>query len=187
MDSERNPKAGSPTTTAEEEPTSLTGPAPLERAPVPAATTSREAACVDALRQVLSDTWVCYLRAHGGHWNVTGPGFPSLHALFMAQYTELWNALDEIAERIRTLGAVTPSSARAFAAYATLEDRDVPARAPDMIRNLVEGHEGVLASLRRALRAAEASGDPGTQDLLTQRLRAHEKSLWILRSTLAPG
>jgi starvation-inducible DNA-binding protein len=187
MESERHPKAEAPTTTASEESTSLTGPTSLERSPAETDRVSREAACVDALRQVLSDTWICYLRAHGGHWNVTGPGFPSLHALFMAQYTELWSALDEIAERIRTLGAVAPSSARALATYATLEDRDVPARAPEMIRNLLEGHAGVIATLRTALRAAEASGDPGTQDLLTQRLRAHEKSSWILRSTLAPG
>ena len=139
------------------------------------------------LSRFLADTYSLYLKTHGYHWNVTGPMFDSLHSMFMLQYTELWTAIDEIAERIRALGEFAPAGYARFAELSSIqEDSTVPA-AGDMIRNLVHGHEAVIRTARAAFPAAETAGDQVTLDLLTQRLQIHEKTAWMLRSLLATG
>jgi starvation-inducible DNA-binding protein len=138
----------------------------------------------DGLARLLADTYALYLKTHNFHWNVEGPMFNALHQMFMVQYTELWNALDLIAERIRSLGYYAPGSYRDFAKLATVEDAvGVPA-ALDMVRELVAGHEAVARTARAAFPAAEKGGDESTADLLTQRLQVHEKTAWMLRSLL---
>lgn len=133
-------------------------------------------AVADALNGVLADTYALYRRTHAYHWNVTGPRFPVLHAMFEEQYREMWDALDEIAERVRALGA-----------YAALEASDAgdgkPPAAEQMVKNLLDGHEGLIRRAREALNAAEEAGDAATQDLLTVRIRTHEKTAWMLRAT----
>jgi starvation-inducible DNA-binding protein len=137
------------------------------------------------LSRLLADSFRLYLKTHNYHWNVTGPMFQTLHVMFMEQYTEEWNALDLIAERIRALGVVAPGSSAQFAALSSIpEDEGVPG-AHEMIRNLVEGQQAVARTAREAFVAAEAANDQPTCDLLTQRMDVHEKNAWMLRSLLA--
>ena len=141
-------------------------------------------ASIEALRKVLGETYALYFKTHGYHWNVTGPRFKSLHELFMQQYTELWQALDELAERIRALGEYAPASSDEIASYATIKpDNGVP-DAEDMINNLVRGHETIAQVAREGVDAAESGDDVVTADLLTQRAAAAEKAAWMLRASL---
>ncbi len=137
------------------------------------------------LGKVLADTYVLYLKTHGYHWNVTGPFFSTLHALFQEQYTELWQATDEVAERIRALGEFAPATYSEYAKLSTIREDDGVPPATEMIEKLVEGHEAVVRTIRTALPKAEASGDESSVDLLVQRLQVHEKTAWMLRSHLA--
>ncbi|MBJ6985362.1 DNA starvation/stationary phase protection protein [Luteimonas sp. MC1750] len=139
------------------------------------------------LGQFLSDSFTLYLKTHNFHWNVTGPMFNSLHAMFMEQYTEQWNALDETAERIRALGYNAPGSYAEFIRLSSITEEPGLTEAPDwrdMVRQLVEGNEAVCRTARRALSNADDAGDDPTVDLLTQRLHVHEKNAWMLRSLL---
>ena len=142
-------------------------------------------AIADGLAKVLADTYMLYQKTHSYHWNVTGPMFSSLHALFMTQYTELHDAADLIAERIRALGHYAPGS---YAKYAKLtaikDDADDAPPALDMVRVLVEGNETLVRTARQAFKAAEKGNDQATMDLLTQRMEASEKAAWMLRSHL---
>ncbi|HEY6134918.1 MAG TPA: Dps family protein [Rubrivivax sp.] len=143
------------------------------------------AAIAGGLSKLLADTYTLYLTTHNFHWNVTGPMFNTLHAMFMAQYTELWNAVDPIAERIRSLGHPAPGSYAQFGKLSTLKDAPaVPPRALEMVRILVEGHEGVARTARGIFPLAERASDEPTADLLTQRLTVHEQTAWMLRSLL---
>jgi starvation-inducible DNA-binding protein len=139
----------------------------------------------DGLSRLLADTYTLYLTTHNFHWNVTGPMFNSLHAMFMEQYTELWNAVDPIAERIRSLGHVAPGSYAAFGKLSSLPDAPLdPPKAMEMVRLLMEGHEAVARTARGLLPTAEEARDEPTSDLLVQRLTVHEQTAWMLRSTL---
>jgi starvation-inducible DNA-binding protein len=139
---------------------------------------------VAGLERVLADTYTLYLQTHNFHWNVTGPQFNDLHAMFMTQYTELWSAVDLLAERIRALGSFAPGSYRDFARLTRIRDVDGVPAAMDMVRTLVDGHETVIRTAREALPAADGANDQATIDLLTQRLQIHEKTAWMLRSLL---
>ena len=137
------------------------------------------------LSGLLADTYTLYLTTHGFHWNVTGPMFNTLHTMFMAQYTELWNAIDPIAERIRALGFPAPASYAQLGALTSLKDApETPPRAMDMVKLLVEGHEAVARTARGIFPLADKASDEPTADLLTQRLDIHEKTAWMLRSLL---
>lgn len=142
-------------------------------------------AIAGGLSRLLADTYTLYLTTHNFHWNVTGPMFNTLHTMFMTQYTELWNAVDPIAERIRALGHPAPGSYAQFGALASVPD--VPAQPPkamQMVKILVEGHEAVARTARSIFPLADAASDEPTADLLTQRLDIHEKTAWMLRSLL---
>jgi starvation-inducible DNA-binding protein len=137
------------------------------------------------LSSLLADTYTLYLTTHNFHWNVTGPMFNTLHQMFMQQYTELWNAVDPIAERIRSLGHTAPGSYAQFGALASIKDAPaIPPKALEMVRILVEGHEAVARTARAVFPAADQAGDEPTADLLTQRLTVHEQTAWMLRSLL---
>lgn len=141
-------------------------------------------AIADGLKKLLADTYTLYQKTHGYHWNVTGPMFQTLHLMFMTQYTELWNSIDLIAERIRSLGDFAPGTYTEFGKLSSIkEDKSVPA-ATDMIKNLVEGHEETIRTARSILPAAEKGNDQATIDLITQRLDVHEKTAWMLRALL---
>jgi starvation-inducible DNA-binding protein len=138
----------------------------------------------DAVSRVLADTYGLYLKTHNFHWNVEGPMFNTLHLMFMEQYTELWTALDAIAERIRSLGYPAPGTNKAFAKLTSIEEADGVPEAMAMVRELVKGHEAVARTARAAFGPVEKAGDESTADLLTQRLQVHEKTAWMLRSLL---
>ena len=143
------------------------------------------AAIAAGLSRLLADTYTLYLTTHNFHWNVTGPMFNTLHAMFMAQYTELWGAVDPIAERIRSLGHTAPGSYAQFGALASIKDAPAtPPKALEMVRILVEGHEAVARTARSIFPLADAASDEPTADLLTQRLAVHEQTAWMLRSLL---
>lgn len=138
----------------------------------------------EGLSRLLADTYTLYLKTHAFHWNVTGPMFNTLHAMFMTQYTELWTALDEIAERIRSLGHFAPGSYHQYSQLASVKEESGVPKAEEMIRQLVEGHETVARTARQVFPVAEQGNDESTIDILTQRLQIHEKTAWMLRSLL---
>jgi starvation-inducible DNA-binding protein len=143
------------------------------------------AAIAKGLSRLLADTYTLYLTTHNIHWNVTGPMFNTLHAMFMTQYTELWNAVDPVAERIRSLGHKAPGSYTQFSQLASLPDAPVePPNALEMVRILVKGHEAVARTARELFPVADRASDEPTADLLTQRLTVHEQTAWMLRSLL---
>lgn len=143
------------------------------------------AAIAAGLSKLLAETYTLYLTTHNFHWNVTGPMFNSLHAMFMAQYTELWNAVDPIAERIRSLGFPAPGSYAQFAKLSGLPDAPAtPPKALEMVRILKEGHEAVARSARAIFPVVDKASDEPSADLLTQRLTVHEQTAWMLRSLL---
>jgi len=142
-------------------------------------------AIAQGLSRLLADTYTLYLTTHNFHWNVTGPMFSTLHAMFMQQYTDLWNAVDPVAERIRALGHFAPGSYADFGKLASVPDAPAqPPKAMEMVRVLVRGHEAVARTARELVPIADKAGDEPTLDLLTQRLDFHEKTAWMLRSLL---
>ena len=139
----------------------------------------------DALSNVLADTFILYLKTHNFHWNVTGPMFGTLHRMFEEQYNELWLAVDAIAERIRSLGFIAPGSYGEFTKLTYLHEGPAATSASEMIAELLRDHETTVRTARSALALTRAAVDAPTEDLLTQRLAAHEKAAWMLRSLLA--
>jgi starvation-inducible DNA-binding protein len=141
-------------------------------------------AIAGGLARVLADSYTLYLKTHNYHWNVTGPQFNTLHQMFETQYTELAQAVDEIAERIRALGYPAPGSYRDYAGLTSIEeDTDAP-DAESMIRRLVAGQVAVVRTAREVFPLADEAHDEPTADLLTQRMQVHEKNAWMLRSLL---
>ena len=139
---------------------------------------------VEGLSALLADSFTLYMMTHNFHWNVTGPQFNSLHAMFMDQYTEQWNALDIIAERIRALGHPAPGTFAEFAKLTSVKEVSGVPKATDMVRHLVDAQETTARTARKLFPVVEAANDQPTADLLTQRLEIHEKTAWMLRSLL---
>jgi starvation-inducible DNA-binding protein len=145
--------------------------------------TDREA-IADGLSKLLADTYTLYLKTHNFHWNVTGPMFQTLHLMFETQYTELADAVDVVAERIRALGFPAPGTYKQYAELSSIKEDDGVPEAKQMIRLLVEGQEAVIKCARSLFPIAERVNDEATADLLTQRIQLHEKTAWMLRSLL---
>jgi starvation-inducible DNA-binding protein len=138
----------------------------------------------EGLSHLLADTYTLYLKTHNFHWNVTGPMFQTLHAMFEMQYNELALAVDVIAERIRALGESAPGSYGDFQMLSSITIEPGVPQANDMIRQLVGAQEAVVRTARRVFPSAEEAGDQVTMDLLTQRMQVHEKTAWMLRALL---
>jgi starvation-inducible DNA-binding protein len=136
----------------------------------------------ESLSRVLADTYTLYLKTQNFHWNVTGPQFRTLHLMFEEQYTDLAEAVDEIAERIRALGAVAPGSFSQFAKLSSIQEATAVPSAEDMIRQLVSDNETADRTLRATANIAEEVNDIVTADLVTQRMAVHEKAAWMMRS-----
>lgn len=134
--------------------------------------------------RLLADSYLLYLKTHNFHWNVTGPQFESLHTLFETQYTELAQAIDDIAERIRALGAFAPGSLATYLKLASIQEEEGHPDAMRMVAQLVADHEAVAATARSLFPLVSDAHDEVTADLLTQRLTVHEKTAWMLRSHL---
>jgi len=134
------------------------------------------------LKRLLADSYTLYLQTHNFHWNVTGPQFRELHLMFEEHYTELAVAVDDIAERIRTLDVIAPGTYKAFAELSSIEEvEDIPA-AMDMVEILNNGHEQVVKTGREVLVSAQECGDESTAALVSDRMRVHEKTAWMLRA-----
>ena len=142
------------------------------------------AAIAKGLSRLLADTYVVYLKTHNFHWNVEGPMFQTLHQMFMEQYTEAWNAIDLVAERIRSLGHYAPGTYREYLDLARVKETPGVPKALAMVKLLIEGQEAVVKTAREVLPIAESVDDQPTLDLLTQRMQIHEKNAWMLRSLL---
>jgi starvation-inducible DNA-binding protein len=137
------------------------------------------------LKAVLGDTYVLYLKTHAFHWNVVGPRFAQLHSLFEQQYRALWESLDEIAERIRSLGEFAPNSGGEMVKAASLKETAGDSHGDmDMIKALLADNEAIIKTVRKAHDAAEKGGDEATVDLMVERLGFHEKTAWMLRAHL---
>ena len=138
----------------------------------------------EGLSALLADSYTLYLMTHNFHWNVTGPQFNSLHNMFMTQYTEQWNALDIIAERIRSLGFPAPGTYKEFVKLASIKEVEGVPKANDMIRHLVAAQEATARTARKLFPVVDEANDQPTADVLTQRIDVHEKTAWMLRSLL---
>jgi starvation-inducible DNA-binding protein len=136
------------------------------------------------LSRLLADSYTLYLMTHNFHWNVTGPQFNALHNMFMDQYTEQWNALDVIAERIRALGHPAPGTYKEFVKLASIKEVDGVPKAEEMLRLLVAAQEATARTARELFPVVSEANDQPTADVLTQRLDVHEKTAWMLRSML---
>jgi len=144
----------------------------------------QRAAIVHGLSKLLADTYVVYLKTHNFHWNVEGPMFQTLHQMFMEQYTETWNAIDLIAERIRSLGEYAPGTYKQYSELTRIKETDGVPKAEQMLQLLIEGQEAVVRTARELRPVADKANDEPTLDLLTQRMQVHEKNAWMLRSLL---
>lgn len=136
------------------------------------------------LSRILAESFLLYMKTHNYHWNVKGPMFQTLHVMFQDQYTELWNALDEIAERIRSLGFAAPGTLKEYLQMASIKEIEGVPTAEEMIRDVLIGSEAVSRLCREVLEMADNATDDPTVDLLTERMQVHEKNAWMLRSLI---
>ena len=146
--------------------------------------TKNSSQVADELMHLLADTYLLQVKTQNFHWNVTGPLFHTLHKLFEEQYNELAASVDEIAERIRALGVFTPASFSHFSKLSSLKEENGTPKAHDMLKQLADDNETLIAHINLMMNKAESAKDEGTVDLLVQRLRAHQKAAWMLRSSL---
>lgn len=136
---------------------------------------------------ILADMYVLYVKTQNFHWNVIDSRFYSLHQFFEEQYKDLAEAIDEVAERIRMLGERTPASLKQFLDTTSLKESNGDLSGDEMIQDLLTDHETLIRNLREGIAYTSKLGDEGTADLFIQRLRAHEKTAWMLRSHLNGG
>ncbi len=136
------------------------------------------------LREALADTYTLYLKTHSFHWNVEGPLFDSLHKLFEAQYTDLWQAADELAERLRAIGVYAPRNSAEMTESTVLKEagNKIP-EGVDMCRTLAADHLTVSARLKKAISIVQDAGDELTADMFIARGQFHEKAAWMLNAT----
>ena len=137
------------------------------------------------LKNLLADSYTLYLQTHNFHWNVTGPMFTQLHLMFEEHYTELAVAVDDIAERIRSLDVAAPGTYRAFAELSSIDEVDGVPTADEMVTLLTKGHEQVVKTCRAALAVAQDADDESSAALISDRMRIHEKTAWMLRALSA--
>lgn len=137
----------------------------------------------EGLKRLLADSYTLYLQTHNFHWNVSGPQFRELHLMFEEHYTELALAVDEIAERIRTLDVAAPGTYKEFAKLSSINEVEGVPAAEEMVDLLTKGHEQVVKTAREVLKLAQDGDDESTAALVSDRMRIHEKTSWMLRAT----
>ncbi|MGH1470775.1 MAG: Dps family protein [Cellvibrionaceae bacterium] len=136
----------------------------------------------EGLKHLLADSYTLYLQTHNFHWNVTGPQFRELHLMFEEHYTELAIAVDDIAERIRTLGIAAPGTYKTFSELSSIEEVEGVPSAETMVELLNQGHEQVVKTCRKVLSVAQDANDESSAALISDRMRIHEKTAWMLRA-----
>lgn len=137
------------------------------------------------LGQVLGDTYMLLVKTHVYHWNVVGPIFLPIHELTELHYNDLFKASDELAERIRALGLITPLSFASMSKKADIEEASKAASAEAMVEDLIDDHEAMVKAIRKIAKNAEESNDFVSHDLLVGRMAFHEKAIWMLRAIVA--
>lgn len=137
----------------------------------------------DGLKRLLADSYTLYLQTHNFHWNVTGMQFRELHLMFEEHYTELAIAVDDIAERIRTLDVPAPGTYKEFSKLSSINEVDGVPPSSEMVELLTKGHEQVIKTARKVLKVAQEADDESTASLVSDRMRIHEKTAWMLRAT----
>lgn len=142
------------------------------------------ASLADSLNQVLADSYALMSLTHLAHWNVEGPGFFALHTAFQTQYEELFTAIDEIAERVRALGAYAIGGLSRFAQAAQIKEFEAPLSQDKYVQILIAANEKVVADAARARDLAGEVNDPESEDLMISRITLHQKTIWMLRSFL---
>ncbi|WP_133127032.1 Dps family protein [Legionella nagasakiensis] len=138
---------------------------------------------VNKLSILLADTYALYLKTQNYHWHVKGPQFKSLHELFEAQYRELAEAVDQVAERILIKGHKAPASFKEFETLKTIKDGDSKSSSNDMVTELAKDHGTLVKDLNVAMAMAQKMNDEGTANLLANRIEAHEKARWMLEAS----
>lgn len=134
---------------------------------------------------VLASTYMLYTKTQGFHWNVTGPHFFSLHKLSEEHYNDMADAIDTLAERIRSLGHVAPASYSWYAKLSRIAEKEDAGTTLDQLNDLLSDHETMSVLLKEGFEMAEGAGDHATADLFVQRMHEHEKAAWMLRATLS--
>ena len=137
----------------------------------------------DGLKCLLADSYTLYLQTHNFHWNVTGPQFRELHLMFEEHYTELAIAVDDIAERIRTLDMAAPGTYKAFAELSTIKEVEEVPTAREMVDIMTQSHEQLVKTCRKVLHLAQSANDESSVSLVSDRMRIHEKTAWMLGAT----
>lgn len=141
---------------------------------------------VSGLERMMADSFMLYLKTLYFHWNVTGPMFQPLHGVFETQYQELALEVDDLAERIRSLGSQAPGTFQQFSRLTSITEEAVVPDSDTMIQLLVQGHESVIRVGREVALVTERASDISTLDLITKQVEGHEKTAWMLRSFLTP-
>lgn len=136
------------------------------------------------LSSILADTYFLYLKTQNFHWNVTGRDFYQLHLLFEKQYNELADAVDDLAERIRSLDFPVHANFKQFSQDSQFKDNNGIPDSHKMLQQLAQDHAAICISLRKSIGDLEDTRDLGTMDLLTRRLDEHEKTIWMLKSSI---
>ena len=152
----------------------------------PAAAAKKDTRVIDGLNLVVADSYALMALTHLAHWNVEGPDFFPLHKAFQEQYENLFEAIDEVAERVRALDAYAIGGLSTFAKVAQMEEFKSPMPQKDYVAALIVAHEKVLDDATRTRDIAAEGSDLQTQDLMIKRLQWHQKALWMLKSYLKP-
>jgi starvation-inducible DNA-binding protein len=138
----------------------------------------------DSLNQVLADSYALMSLTHLAHWNVEGPNFFSLHTAFQTQYEELFTAVDEIAERVRALGAYAIGGLGKFAQVAGMKEFAAPLSQEDFVKQLITANQKLIDDAVKARDLAGELADSESEDLMIGRITLHQKTVWMLKSFL---
>ncbi|MEO0981808.1 MAG: DNA starvation/stationary phase protection protein [Pseudomonadota bacterium] len=139
-------------------------------------------AIAKALGTVLADTYMIFIKTQGVHWNVTGPAFVSVHEMTEAHYSNMYEAIDDIAERIRALGEKAPASYTKYGELSSIKDEDEPKSVKDMLSMLIADHETAVSNMRVAVQWCEEKNDFVTADMMIERMAWHEEAIWMLNA-----
>jgi len=139
---------------------------------------------ITGLKSVLANTYALYLKTQNFHWNVTGPHFKFLHEMFQSQYENLAEAIDNVAERIRSKGELAPGGFKKFMELSKISDASYGLKSNQMLEQLLKDHKTLLEELYQSLKDSQNSGDEGTADMLIERILYHEKQTWMIDSSL---
>lgn len=139
---------------------------------------------VSGMKVALSSNFVLYLKTHAAHWNVRGMFFSELHKMFGKQYENLWEATDEIAEKIRMMDTNVTITPQDQIAMSVIDSNQEIQDAAGYCRTLMEDHERMILLLNKVFGLAEVEHNQAVMDYLASRIDAHAKMRWFLKATI---